>query len=197
MLNNKENPYWPNHTTYFLTGSTFAHYPYFKEDEQKEIVLNQIRKIEEKLKVQIPIFSISINHYHIKFYLENGLYLAKIKQYIHGGATYEYKKRFKMKYKEMWQSSKVLQIASEEMDWKITGYIAGNLLKHKEVSTLKELKQNPFSCYQYLLKKYDKESINNLIYSVIGINENTEGEINLDILKGTKVPVPTPSPKGG
>lgn len=97
-----------------------------------------------------------------------------------------------MKYKEMWQSSKVLQIVSEEMDWKVTGYIAGNLLKHKEVSTFEELKQNPFSCYQKLIKKYDDELINNLIYSVININEDAEGAVNKNALKVTKVTIPTP-----
>lgn len=86
---NKENPYWPNNTTYFLTGSTFLHYPYFREDGQKQILLNQIRKVEEKLRISIPIYSIAINHYHIKFYLKNGLDLSKIKQLIHGGTSYE------------------------------------------------------------------------------------------------------------
>lgn len=194
---NKESPYWPNNTTYFLTGSTFLHYPYFKEDEQKQILLNQISKVERQLKIPISIFSISINHYHLKFYLENGLYLAKIKQLIHGGTAYEYRKVFKMKYKEMWQSSKTFQITSEEMDWKVTGYIAGNLLKHKEVSTLNELKQSPFSCYQDLVNKYSESLINNLIYSVIDVKENTEGEINMDVLKEAKASIPTPSAKAG
>ncbi len=194
---NKINPYWPNNTTYFLTGSTFLHYPYFKEDEQKQILLNQIGKVEERLKISISLFSISINHYHLKFHLKNGLYLAKIKQLLHGGTTYEYRKRFIMKYKEMWQSSKVIQVASEEMDWKITGYIAGNLLKHKEVSTLEELATNPFSCYGQLIKRYNKDLINNLIYSVIDVDENAEGQMNVDGLEGTKVPVPAPSAKAG
>lgn len=133
-------PYWPNNTIYFLTGTTFLHYPYFKTLEQKEILLKQLEKVWVKLKISVPVFSIAINHYHIKFYLKDGLNLPKIKQTIHGGTSYEYQKRFKMKYKEMWQSSRVYQVVNEEADWKITGYIAGNLLKHKEVSTFEELK---------------------------------------------------------
>lgn len=184
---------YPDNTIYFLTGTTFLHYPYFKEDEQKEVLLNQIKKVEEKLKITIPIFSIAINHYHIKFFLEKGLYLPKIKQFLHGGTTYEYKKGFSMKYKEMWQSSKILQVVSDEMDWKITGYIAGNLLKHKEVSTFKELKQSPFSCYRQLIKQYGEELIKGLIYNVIDIKEDIEDGIDMDELKKIKLQVRHPS----
>jgi len=194
---NRENPYWPNNTTYFLTGSTFLHYPYFREDEQKQILLDQIKKVEEKLGISTPIYSIAINHYHLKFYLKNGLDLSKIKQLIHGGTSYEYKKRYKMKHREMWQSSNVLQITSEEMDWKITGYIAGNLLKHKEVSTFEELKNNPFSCYQKLANQYGEKVINDLIYCVINVEENADAEVDIDAIKEAKASIPAPSAKAG
>jgi len=77
----------------------------------------------------------------LKFYLEKGLELAKVKQLMHGGLTFAYREKYKMKYADMWQSKKTLLIASDEMDWKTTGYIIGNLLKHKEVSTFEELKK--------------------------------------------------------
>jgi len=38
------------------------------------------------------------------------------------------------------------------MDWKVTGYIIGNLLKHKEVGTFNELKQNKFSSFWFTAK---------------------------------------------
>jgi len=140
-------PYWPDNAIYFLTGSTFLHYPYFQSKEQKQVLLNQIKKIKRRLNIPVLAYSIAINHYHLKFYLEKGLYLAKIKQIIHGGTSFEYKRRFNMKYRDMWQSTKVVRIISDEMNWKITGYIICNLLKHKEVSTFDELKQNSFSSY--------------------------------------------------
>ena len=138
---NKTKTHWQDKSIYFLTGSTFLNYPYFKTNKQKQIVLDQIKKVRNKLKIPIIAFSIAINHYHLKFYLEKGLELAKVKQLMHGGLTFAYREKYKMKYADMWQSKKTLLIASDEMDWKTTGYIIGNLLKHKEVSTFEELKK--------------------------------------------------------
>ena len=59
----------------------------------------------------------------------------------------------------------------------MTGYIAGNLLKHKEVSTFRELKQNPFSSYKYIAEKFGDEMAEDLVRSVINIGENAEGEV--------------------
>ena len=180
---NKTKSHWQDNSIYFLTGSTFLHYPHFKTSEQKEIVLEQIKKIKNKLKIPIIAFSIAINHYHLKFYLEKGLDLAKVKQLMHGGLTFAYRKKYKMKYEDMWQSKKALLITSDEMDWKTTGYIIGNLLKHKEVSTFEELKNNSFSSYRFTAKKYGDESTQELVREVIDVNEDAEGEINFKNLK--------------
>lgn len=52
----------------------------------------------------------------------------------------------------------ILIVTLERMNWLISGYIIGNSLKHKEVSTFNELKQNQFSSYWYMVEKYgDKE----------------------------------------
>ncbi|MEA1937241.1 MAG: transposase [Patescibacteria group bacterium] len=183
----KEKSYWQDNSIYFLTGSTFLHYPYFKTSEQKEIVLEQIKKIKNKLKIPIIAFSVAINHYHLKFYLKRGLDLAKIKQLMHGGLTFAYRKKYKMKYADMWQSKKTLLITSDEMDWKTTGYIIGNLLKHKEVSTFEELKNNPFSSYGFMVEKYGDECARELVREVIDADENVEGEVDFGGLEKLKV----------
>ena len=176
---NKTKSYWLDNSIYFLTGSTFLHYPYFKTSEQKQIVLEQIKKVKNKLKIPITAFSIAINHYHLKFYLEKGLNLAKVKQLMHGGVTFEYKKEYKMKYEEMWQSKKALVVTSDKMDWNTTGYIIGNLLKHKEVSTFDELKNNSFSSYKFVAEKYGDECAQELVWKVIDVDENVEGEVEM------------------
>ncbi len=184
---NKTKSYWPDNSIYFLTGSTFLHYPYFKTSEQKQIVLKQIKKIKSKLKIPIIAFSVAINHYHLKFYLEKGLNLAKVKQLMHGGITFEYKKEYKIKHKDMWQSKKTLLITSDEMDWKTTGYIIGNLLKHKEASTFKELKNNPFSSYRFVVEKYGDECAQELVRKVINVSEDIEGEIDFEGLEKLRI----------
>ena len=187
----KITPYWPNDTTYFLTGTCFLHYPYFKEDAQKQILLNQIKKVEEELHIPISAYSITINHYHIKFYLDKGIELAKVRQVIHGGTSFQYRKTNKMAHKEMWQGSKALRITDEEMDWKVTGYIIGNLLKHKEVNTFEELNENRFSSYKDTVEEFGEEMARDLVYSVIDLEEDVEKGLDLEGLKGAKAPKPS------
>lgn len=183
--------YWPDNTIYFLTGSTFLHFPYFSNTAKKRILLNQIIKVKERINVSDLVFSIAINHYHLKFHLHHGLDLAGVKQLVHGGASYEYKRRFGMKYKEMWQNSKVLQAQSEEMDWKVTGYIIGNLFKHKEVSAFGELKENSFSSYGEIVIKYGEGFARGLVCDVIDIDESAGGVVDIQQLKKLKFMQPS------
>ncbi|MCK5357605.1 MAG: hypothetical protein KAJ48_04355 [Elusimicrobiales bacterium] len=173
-------PFWPDNSIYFLTESCFLHFPYFSRDEQKQIVLNQIKKLNEKLSIPVSDYSVAKNHYHIKFYLKSGLLLSKVKQLLRGGISYEYQKRFKMPYKEMWQTRKTIVINSEKVNWRVSGYIVGNLLKHREVGRFEDLRKNDFSSYWYLAKKYGEEEIQDLVRRVLAADEDKWGGIDLD-----------------
>lgn len=146
-LPKKERIHWPDNVCFFLTSSTFLHYPYFKTVDQKMIVLNKIRELKQVLRIPILAYSIAINHFHLN--------------------------------KEFWQSTKTLFIKDKEASWRITGYIIGNLLKHKEVSTFQELKENPFSSYKYTAEKLGNETARELVYSTIRIEEDAEGRVNI------------------
>ncbi|MFH1822770.1 MAG: transposase [Patescibacteria group bacterium] len=183
----EQEPYWPNNSIYFLTDSTFLHFPYFNNDAKKQIVLNQIIKINKKLGIPISDYSIAINHYHLKFYLQNGLNLSKIKQLLRGGISYEFRKRYNVPYKDMWQTRKLVVVFSEKANWRITGYIIGNLLKHKEVSTFRDLRNNKFSSYWYIADKYGEKVAKELVYGVIDIDESADNELNMEELNDVSV----------
>lgn len=174
--------HWPNNSIYFLTDSTFLHFPYFNSDEKKNIVLEQIKKMNAKLGIPVSDYSIAINHFHIKFYLKNGLDLKKVKQLLRGGISYEYRKRFKVPYKDMWQTRKIIIIKSEKASRRITGYIIGNLLKHKELSMFNDLKKCKFSSYRYISEKYGDDVAIDLVRLVIDVDESAEGGIDFDSL---------------
>ena len=178
----QDEPFWPDKSIYFLTDSTFLHFPYFNSYEQKSIVLNQIKKINKQLGIPVSAFSIAINHYHVKFYLENGLDLKKVKQLLRGGISYEYRKKYKMPYNDMWQTRKTIIVLSQKMDYKITGYIIGNLLKHKEAGTFKDLAQNDFSSYQYTVEEYGNDAARAMVGRVINVNEDVWGGIDFEEL---------------
>ncbi len=173
------NPVYSDNTVYFLTDSTYLHYPYFKTEEQKIIVLNQIKKINKELGIPISAYSISANHYHLKFYIEKSSDMAKIKKLLRGGISYEYRRKYKVEYDSIWQSRKIIYVNSENANWKITGYIIGNLLKHKEVSAFEELKANEFSSFRYMAEKYGDEEMRELVRGVIDIEEDAFGAIDL------------------
>ena len=177
-----EPTFWPDNATYFLTDSTFIHFPYFEKDKQKQIILDQIRKINKQLGVPISAYGIAKNHYHLKFYLEKGILLNKVKQLLRGGISYEYNKNFRKPYKEMWQTRKTVVVLSENMDWKVTGYIIGNLLKHKEVSTFDELCYNNFTSFRYMIDKYGFTEMVDLVKKVIVTDEDVKGEIDFEKL---------------
>lgn len=166
--------FYSDNSIYFFTDSTFLHFPYFKTDDQKYIILGQIKKLNKILGIPISAYSVAINHYHLKFYLRYSADMAKVKQILRGGISYEYRKRYKIKYEEMWQTRKILLVKSNEVDWKITGYIIGNLLKHKEVGTFEELKNNLFSSYGYMANKYGDEEMRQLVYRSIKGEESWE-----------------------
>jgi len=169
---------------YFLTGSTFLHKPYFKYPEQKQILLDQISKLKREKDIQICAFSIQINHYHLVFYSRKENEVSIVKQYMHGGTSFLYRKMCKIDKKDLWGSKKTIYIKSLEMYWKIIGYVCGNLLKHKEVSTFEELKSNPFSSYEHFVRKYGDDMVREIIYRVIEIEEETEGDINVKEMNG-------------
>lgn len=186
-LPQKQKINWPDNTYYFLTTSTFLHYPYFKTAEQKQIILNQIKQVKQSFHIPISAFSIAINHFHLKFYLEKGELMSKIKNMLHGGISREYQKAYDIQGRDLWQSTRTYYIKNEEISWKITGYIIGNLLKHHEVSTFDELKENPFSSYKYMAEKLGEETAQELIRSVININEDAEGVVDIEELNKIKI----------
>ena len=174
---------WLDKSIYFLTDSTYLHYPYFKTETQKQIVLNQIKKLSTDLGIKISDYSIAINHYHLKFYLSKGSDMEKVKQLLRGGISYEYRRRQNVLYKEMWQTRKIFIVYNEKINWKISGYIIGNLLKHKEVSTFAELAENKFSSFWYIAQKYGFNTAKDLVQSVINIEEGALGAVDVDSFK--------------
>lgn len=185
-LPQKQKIIWPDNTFYFLTTSTFLHYPYFKEPEQKQIVYNKFKQIRKVLNIPFQSQSIAMNHFHIMFYLKSGKTMTQLKNMLHSGLSREYKKIYQVKYKNFWQTTKTFFIKDEKMYWKVIGYIIGNLLKHREISRFKDLKENPFSSYGYYAKKYSNETMQELVRNVIDVDEDSEGNIDFKQLKQVK-----------
>ncbi len=186
-MENFQNNEWPDDQWYFITTSTFLHFPYFRNDKQKQLVKNRLFEIAKKFNLTIKAYSISINHFHYYLKIKRGQDYPKIKRLINGGISCLYGKQFEKKYKEIWQGTKASIVYDEKAHWRVIGYIIGNLLKHRELGTFHELADDPFSSYKEFVAEYGVEMAKNLVYSVINVPENAEGEVELKVLSGVRL----------
>lgn len=154
------------------------HYPYFKQPDQKQIVLNSIKKLQSEYNIPIQDFAIPMNHQHLMFYADKGEKVTFVKRFLKNNVSREYKKVYKVPYSEMWHSTRVFYIKDDKMFWGVRGYITGNLLKHKEVSTFQELYDNPFSSFKYTADKFGFDALKELVKSVIEVKEDPYGEVD-------------------
>ena len=181
-LPKKQKIVWPDNRYYFLTNSTYLHYPYFKQPDQKQIVLNSIKKLQSEYSIPVQDFSIAINHDHLMFYADKGEKVSFVKRFLKNNVSREYRKSYKVPYSEMWHSTRVFWIKNNDenkMFWVIRGYIAGNLLKHREVSNFQELYDNPFVSFKYTANKFGFEAVQELVKSVIEVREDSYGEVDM------------------
>jgi len=173
--------FWLPNSFYFITSKTFLGAKLFDNYNKKKIIIKQIKKAVNLLDVSIYAYSIAQNHYHVLLYFDDFSKHNKFKQIVNGGSAFLYNKNFpRERIGKMWLDSKSLLIYNQESLFRVVGYIAGNLLKHREVKNFLELKLNPFSSYRQLAKEYGNEVAEDIVGRVIEIKEDEDFLINLD-----------------
>jgi hypothetical protein len=83
-------PFWLPNSFYFVTSKTFLGKKIFDSYNKKKIVLDQIRKTVQKLKIPIYAYSIAQNHHHSLLYFDdfnkhtklNNLQMEEVRLYI-------------------------------------------------------------------------------------------------------------------
>ena len=93
-LPEKRKIVWSDDKYYFLTNSTYLHYPYFKQPDQKQIVLNSIKKLQSKYSIPVQDFSIAINHSHLMFYADKGKKVSFVKRFLKNNVSREYRESY-------------------------------------------------------------------------------------------------------
>ena len=74
---------------YFITCRTLNGVEYFKNDYEKQIILDNFLNAKKKYKLKEFIFTILNNHYHFLTHLKYGKDLGKIMQLINGNVSRE------------------------------------------------------------------------------------------------------------
>lgn len=104
-------------------------------------------------------------------------------QALRGGVSHDYGKSFGKKYDEMWQDRKIIIIYDDEALERVEGYIAGNLIKHKEVNNFHDLFDNPFCSFKKLAENKGLEVAKEIVCRVINTKENPKGEVDYENLQ--------------
>ncbi len=160
---------------FFVTCRTSDQEPYFIENNQKRIILDQFGKVKKLFKIDFIAYSILSNHYHFLFNLERGQDLKKIMQMVNGGISYNLNKGEGIG-RVVWGKYFNKNISDEVVYYKVIGYIIGNPFKHGLVKSVDELKNYQFCNYNELAKIFGKAGIDEIIYKV----KNLNWEINLE-----------------
>lgn len=142
---------------------------FFIEDWQKQIILDQLLRIEEKFDLKFDAFSILSNHYHLLFYLNNGKDLKKILHFLNGGVSFQLNKLEKVN-RAIWDKYKNYNVDDEDAFYNIMGYILGNPFKHGLVKDITELKNFKFSNYNEKVKEFGEAGILDIISRVKNLN---------------------------
>ena len=179
----KPKIYWAGGEYYFMTNSTYLHRPYFREDEQKQLVLNFLKELQERWKISIQAYSIPMNHNHLMFYGKGENQVTFVKKFLKGNITREYRRAWGSPGQEIWQSTRVYWIKDDGSYWRVMGYIIGNLIKHREVSTFRELYEYPFSSFKYAVDKYGWDEAISMVKLVIDVPEDAYGTVDFKKLK--------------
>jgi len=165
--------YTPNRP-YFITQKTFSETQYFKTDEDKQLILNEIIKFSHTDKFHISAFAILSNHLHLlgECAEPNG-FQTMLKQ-INGAAS----RNFNLKHgttHTIWTADGRYNRAlyGEHAFFKVMAYIIGNPLKHGLVKSLNELANYPFCSYNEAVKEYNKPMIENLILETLKLDFET------------------------
>ena len=174
--------FWPSDAYYFVTSKTFLSDKFFNDYNKKKIVLDQIRKAVKLLNIPIYAYSIAQNHHHSLLYFDNYKKHAKFKQIVNGGSAFIYNRRYKSEgsISKIWFDSRSLIVYNLKSFSNVIGYIAGNLLKHKEIKDFLELKQCPFSSYRQLVKQIDDYAAEDIVSRVIKIEEDEDFLIDIN-----------------
>jgi len=173
---------------YFVTLKTTGGLLFFNTDEKKRLVKTRIMDASKKCRIQIAAYAVLANHYHLLLRGENWEYVPKFLQLVNGGSAYLLNKMDGLAGRVVWDKRFSKPINPEAAMYNVTGYIAGNPLKHGAVNDLAGLYNHEFCNYQDLVKERGLEYVDNMIHQTIAMNLDLETEeANLSAAAGLSV----------
>ena len=152
---------------YFVTCRTTDGKEYLRTDEAKDVIFNNFIRVKNLFSLEYLDFVILNNHFHFAVFINNSSDLPKMMQLINGNTSKQL--NLKLSYR-LWGKYYERLIKSEKSFFKISGYIAGNPLKHKLVKNFDELERYKYGSFGNLVADYGKIGAIEIVTAVKSLN---------------------------
>ena len=162
--------YFLNEVYYFVTVPTFDHEPFFLAEDAKYYLLNKLKTTFQENGITEYDYSIMNNHYHFIAYFKSGDLIPRLLKTINGSSA-AFVNKYLSRSGRVWDDYHIYIASTEQIYERIRGYVIGNPLKHGEVESLGALENHPFSSFKQVVKKNGREYAEELVNSVINIDE--------------------------
>lgn len=153
----KHNPahLFLDNTYYMITGGTYKKIPYFKNDEDKKLLLKIINEFCEKFHWSLKDWVILDNHYHLMLKSFVGKDLPNIFGRIHRKSSNLLKSKSKITSRIWWNYWDTC-IRDEKDFFRRINYIYYNPVKHGYVTNLVDYK---WSSFHDFLKRFGEDEV--------------------------------------
>lgn len=159
-----------NNIYYFITCPTVDHQKIFN-NTRKDFILNNILRAQTKFRIQKLDYGINSNHYHLLGYFDRGMIIPQFLKNINGPSAMAVNKLDKVLGRKVWDTYHIYYINDKEVLSKVRGYVIGNPYKHKEISSLEELRDYKYSSFKDVASRLGVEMAENMVLQVISMND--------------------------
>ena len=143
---------------------------------KKDIILENLLRSVEKHKVKGLDFGIISNHLHLLGYFSKGSIIPQFLKDINGPSAMAVNKLDNITGRKIWAKYHVYYITNSEVLSKVRGYVIGNPYKHREINSLRDLREYKYSSFKNVVSEIGIGQAENLVLSVINMTD-------LDLMK--------------
>lgn len=161
-------------TIYFITISTMNKTRYFNSDKKKDILLDVIHKACEKFLIQLSVWVVLDNHYHILGKIDKGEKVPQFINNINANSSRLLNILERCKGRRIWHQYFDRCIRNEKDYWARFNYVHYNCIKHGYAECMRDYK---YSSYRLWLKDKGSEWMSDVFTNYPIVDFSAEGEV--------------------
>lgn len=172
MSNHYPPHYYLDDIYYFITARIFKNQNILSNKQEE--FLKEIFRIFKEYRYKVFCWVINSDHYHLLFQTRKGKDLQEIFHKLHGRTSFQWNKADITPGRKVWQNYFDTCVRNQGSFFRHLNYIHHNPIKHNLVKAMKDY---PWSSYNFYLKKYGKEWIDDCFEQYPVIDFTPDGEV--------------------